>query len=237
MKFTNEIDTPERNAFRESIINAAMTDHITKTVPIGHGLEFETNEGLEDGESYDVEKGRTAFITMGFPAAGKSTTYANPLAKMYKARLCDSDTVKKVIPEFQNGYGGNLVHLESKAINEEILRRAIEQGDNIVYPILGYKPKEMEGLIDKLHENGYKVCLCYKDMPSNIAKGRLLVRFLQKGRYLPLSCISKAASGLHPSYSANKQKADAYIRSTNTKPYGGIEEVIEQKGELSDGII
>ena len=230
---TDGINTPERKAIRDEIIEAAMTDHMTKEVPIGRlGKNLETNEGLEDGESYEVEKGKRAFIAIGFPAAGKSTTFANPLAKMFKARLCDSDTIKKVLPEFENGYGGNAVHEESARINEEILRRATDQGDNIVYPILGFKPDKLGRAIDALKAKGYEVNLCFKDSPATMAKGRLLVRFLQKGRYLPLKCISKAMGGLDPSFEANKGKADNYIRTTNADPYGVDEKVIDSKGEI-----
>ena len=230
---TIDIETPERNKLRESILKAAMTPHITKTVPIEglDGVKFETNEGLGDDESYDVEKGHTVCIAIGLPAAGKSTTFANPLAKKYKARLCDSDTIKKVLPEFANGYGGNLVHDESTLLNEEVLRRSLQNGDNVVYPILGFKPDKLKGAIDFFHDNGYKVKLCFKDMPSHIAKGRMLVRFLEKGRYLPLRCISKAAGKLEGSFNANKGLAEEYQRRTGD-PYGGNDTVLENKGDI-----
>lgn len=238
VKRTIDIETAERNVLRDKIIDAAMSDHITQTVPIDEikGVRLETNEGLGEGEEYDVEKGKKAFIVIGFPAAGKSTTYANPLAKKHKARLCDSDTIKKVLPEFDNGYGGNLVHEESKLINEEVLRRSMERGDNIVYPILGHKADAVEKLINAFHDKGYSVCLCFKDTHENIAKGRLLVRFIQKGRYLPLSCISKAARGVRSSFDSNKKKVSAHIRSTNARGYGK-DTVEEQDGELAQGII
>ena len=231
--YTVDIDSPERDKAREEIIQAALTPHMTKEVPIlSLGTALETNEGLKDGESYDVEQGHKAFIAIGFPAAGKSTTFANPLALKHKARLCDSDSIKKVLPEFQNGYGGNAVHEESARLNEEVLQRAIEQGDNIVYPILGFKPEKLRALMEMLKSKGYEVNLCFKDMPVNMAKGRLLVRFLQKGRYLPLSCISKAKGGVEKSFEANKGLADNYVRTTNADPYGVNEKVLDSKGEI-----
>lgn len=230
---TQDINTKARNRLRDAIVEAALSDHITKTVPIeGYdGEVFETNEGLEEGESYDVEKGKKVFIAIGLPAAGKSTTFANPLAKKYKARLCDSDAVKKVLPEFANGYGGNIVHDESTDINERILAGAVEKGDNIVYPILGYKPEKLKKLMQMFKDKGYNVNLCFKDMPANIAKGRLLGRFLQKGRYLPLTCISKAQGEVGDSFEAVKGFADAYIRATSD-PDGSNEKVIDSKGKI-----
>ena len=233
VRTTAEIKDSTREKLRSSLIRAAMTDHITRTVPLEgfDGLEFETNEGLKDGESYDVEKGRVMTVVIGLPAAGKSTTFANPLAKKFKARLCDSDTVKKTLPEFSNGYGGNVVHEESTKINEEILKRSIEQGDNIVYPILGYKPDKLKKLFGQLREKGYKINLCLKDMPANIALGRLLGRFMGKGRYLPIECITKAMGKFGDCFEQVKDLVDAYVRATSD-PDGTNERIIESKGEL-----
>lgn len=229
---TIEIQTEERERFRDAIIRAAMSDHISNTVPIeGTDSEFETNEGLKEGESYDVEKGRNICIVIGLPAAGKSTSFANPLAKKFKARLCDSDTIKKVLPEFNNGYGGNLVHEESTMLNEEILNRSIEQGDNIVYPILGYKPEKLENMFKMLRDKGYKINLCLKDMPANIAKGRLLGRFLSKGRYLPIECITKAQGKFADCFERVKGLVDAHVRATSDID-GSNERIIEKKGYL-----
>ena len=233
VRTTAEINDSTREKLRSSLIRAAMTDHITRTVPLEgfEGMEFETNEGLKDGESYDVEKGRVMTVVIGLPAAGKSTTFANPLAKKFKARLCDSDTVKKTLPEFSNGYGGNVVHEESTKINEEILKRSIEQGDNIVYPILGYKPDKLKKLFGQLREKGYKINLCLKDMPANIALGRLLGRFMGKGRYLPIECITKAMGKFGDCFEQVKDLVDAYVRATSD-PDGTNERIIESKGEL-----
>ena len=231
---TAEISSPVRNALRSAIKRAALLPRIHKyeVIPELGNQQLETNEGLEGDDSYEVAQDRQVFIAIGFPAAGKSTTYANPLAKKYRARLCDSDIIKKILPEFDNGYGGNLVHGESTNLNEQIIDEASDRGDNIVYPILGYKKDKLQNAIAFFRRKGYAVTLCFKDMPMPIAKGRLLVRFLQKGRYLPLGCISKVGDKLPSSFDANKGLCDAYIRSTNKDPYGGTEMTIEQKGKI-----
>lgn len=211
---TSEINTPERQQIRANILAAALSPVLTKMAKVeGLPEPYETNEALKDGESYEVERGRKVFLCIGLPAAGKSTTYANPLAKKHKARLCDSDAIKKAFPEFANGYGGNLVHEESTVLNEAILAEAVKNGDNIVYPILGFKPDKLKAAIQKFKDAGYEVNLACKDVPASYAKGRLLVRFLHKGRYLPLKCISKAAWKIGGSFEANKRNADSYVRS------------------------
>lgn len=230
---TNDIQTPERNLFRKAIVNAALSDTIRKTAQIaGTDTPFEMNEGLDDGEEYQVAQERKVVIPIGMPASGKSTTYANPMARELKARLIDSDAIKKVLPEFDNGYGGNLVHEESSEINEEILQKSIERGDNIVHPILGANAEKLGAMIDNFHKHGYKVMLCFKDMPINVVKARLLSRFLKTGRFIPLHVIGKAEKGFPRSYEANKGKADAFVRSTNRKGFGNQEFIQEQKGSL-----
>ena len=209
---TDEIQSQAREDWRNELVKAALSDKIRKYAPIADGEagRLETNEGLAEGEEYPVERGRQVFVVIGLPAAGKSTTYANPMAKEHKARLCDSDAIKKALPEFSNGYGGNLVHDESTALNERILAKAVENGDNIVYPILGYKPDKLKGVLKAFKENGYTTNLCFKDMPAHMAKGRLLMRYLNNGRYLPLRCISKAAGKVKDSFDAVKEYADNY---------------------------
>ena len=123
------------------------------------------------------------------------------------------------------------MHEESTKLNEEILDRSIEQGDNIVYPILGYKPEKLEALFKRLRDKEYKINLCLKDMPANIAKGRLLGRFLSKGRYLPIECITKAQGKFADCFERVKGLVDAYVRATSDID-GSNERIIEQKGNL-----
>lgn len=230
---TNEINTSARQAQRDAIVNAALSETVQRSVPIeGIDGEFEMNDGLEEGENYQVAREQKVVIPIGMPASGKSTTYANPMAKQYKARIIDSDAIKKVLPEFANGYGGNVVHEESSEINEEILNKAIERGDNIVHPILGANAEKLGDMIDNFHKHGYKVMLCFKDMPISIVKARLLSRFLKTGRFIPLHVIGKAEKGFPESYEVNKVKADAFVRSTNKKGFGNQEFIQEQKGSL-----
>ena len=145
VRSTLAIKTPERLAMQDNIVEAALSPVITRTVKV-EGLEtpLELHEKLKDGESYTVARERKACIVTGLPAAGKSSVFANPIALEMKARICDSDAIKRVLPEFDNGYGGNAVHEESTEINEKkVLEAASDRGDNIVYPILGYKPDKL----------------------------------------------------------------------------------------------
>ncbi|MBP5791023.1 MAG: zeta toxin family protein, partial [Kiritimatiellae bacterium] len=217
VRSTSEIDTPERKAMREKIVEAALSPVITRTVKV-EGLEtpLELHEKLKDVESYTVARERKACIVTGLPAAGKSSVFANPIALEMKARICDSDAIKRVLPEFDNGYGGNAVHEESTRINEDkVLEAASNRGDNIVYPILGYKPDKLLATIDFFAKKGYTTFLLLNELSPAKATARLITRFLDNGRYLPLSCINKAGDKAVQAFQEVKNEADHYAHVSN----------------------
>ena len=66
-----------------------------------------------------------ATIVVGLPAAGKSTTIANPLSEEQGAFILDRDEMKKLIPGYKetNGGAANEVDDESK----DLMRREINE--------------------------------------------------------------------------------------------------------------
>ncbi len=151
----------------------------------------ELNGALKEGESYEVEKGFRFDIVSGLPAGGKNYTFADRLSIEHRARLADADVVKALLPGYADGLGANIVHDESTYINKDILDDTFRKsdpkyGDNIVYPTLGGNPSKLIDFIEQAHEAGYKVCLHLNEIDANKAKGRMLYRMIQTGRFLPL---------------------------------------------------
>ena len=232
---TRDISTPERNALRKAIIGAALGTTVKRTVSVpGLDVPFVMNEALKDGESYEVKRERKVCVIIGLPSAGKSSVFANALSKHYSARVCDSDAVKKVLPEFDEGYGGNAVHEESSDINLGILNASIARGENIVYPILGYKAEKLRGVLDLFRKNGYSVQLYFNELSAEKAKARLLMRFLDNGRYLPLTCITKAGDTTINSYNEVKNETDEYAHCSNDVHFGSDPEIIESSVGTED---
>ena len=68
---------------------------------------------------------------------------ANPLEAETGSLIIDSDMAKERLPEFieSNGQRADQVHTESQLISEEVLKIAIENGDNMILPIVGNKLK------------------------------------------------------------------------------------------------
>ncbi len=70
-------------------------------------------------------------IVIGLPASGKSSAVVEPLSELYKSRVIDSDEAKRLLPEFNNGWGAGVVHKESQIISDKQLWAALKKGENI----------------------------------------------------------------------------------------------------------
>lgn len=181
-----------------------------------------------------VEQGRHADIVIGPPAAGKSTVFADPLSQQHKARIIDSDMVKKRLPEFKEGYGANFVHEESASIAaNELTDNALSKGDNVVFPLVGGNTKKIRNLIKQLRDAGYTVNLYYNEVPSEVAMNRAFARFVQKGRFVPLEYVAGIYSDPQKNptttyYTLLKEgAADYYEHKSNDVPLGTEPPLVE----------
>ena len=202
--FTNEINTPERKALREKAEEFFMSD----TVDERHNPD--AFKSIKDLKPWRVRKGKVIDVITGLPAAGKSTTFATRLSVENQSRLIDSDEVKKQLPEFNKGLGANIVHEESSAIAKNVLLRSIEEGANITYPVIGFKADKLEELFKFCKAKGYTVRLHLNEMVMPKAKGRMLLRFAERGRFLPLGLFRKYRDYPTAAYQAVKGKADMH---------------------------
>lgn len=141
--------------------------------------------------SRDVSKDARLDIVIGLPASGKSSVIVDRLSEQFHSRLIDSDEAKKLIPEFNDGWGASVVHAESKIIEDMILHKAIKNHDNIVYPKVGSKFNELSNVIKKAKDHGYTVNVHFVELDREIALGRMINRFIEKGRFLPLEIVDK----------------------------------------------
>lgn len=134
-----------------------------------------------------VNKNRRVDIVMGPPAAGKSTVFADPLAKEHGSLIIDSDMAKERLPEFDGGNGAGIVHEESAQIIEGlggVFHKALKNGDNIVLPIVGRGTNKIVQLRDALKQAGYEVHLHLNELPKEKATQRAVARFYSHGRFV-----------------------------------------------------
>lgn len=174
---THEIKTPEREALRTRILDEAY----------GSGA---------------AKKEKRLDIVMGPPAAAKSELFAEPLAKEHGALLADSDKLKKKLPEINHGgegSGSSTVHQESANINAQLIKRGMENGDNIVFPTIGRNIDALKKLVDTAKEKGYEVHVTHVDLPIEKAAGRAIARYRdpKKGQFVDPHYIINEV-GLHP---------------------------------------
>ena len=122
-------------------------------------------------------------IIIGYPASGKSTL-TNRQSYMNHARVIDSDEVKKMIPEYDNGMGATRVHIESNIILKKIISHCVAKGENIILPIVGSKKDKVEQYLELFTKNDYKIKLSVVNLPKNKCMARAIGRFIDFGRYV-----------------------------------------------------
>ncbi len=178
-----KIDLKSREPLRMSIYD--------KMLNIGSAVVDENGKVQYNG---DVAKEARLDIIIGLPASGKSSTLVDPISTEYQSRLIDNDEAKKLFPEFNDGWGSAVVHEESQNICDKIFLHSILKGENIVLPKVGSNAEKLIAqYIDKAKSVGYKVYVHFADLDRNKAQGRMLSRFCETGRFLPLELIDKYA--------------------------------------------
>ena len=81
--------------------------------------------------SGEIRREKRLDIVIGLPASGKSSALVEPISELYESRVIDSDEAKKLLPEFNNGWGAGVVHKESQLISDRQLSAALKAGENI----------------------------------------------------------------------------------------------------------
>ena len=142
----------------------------------------------------DVALGKRLDIVIGLPASGKSSAIVDNLSEEFHSRVIDNDEAKKMIPQFNDGWGAGAVHKESQDISDKIFLRSVFDGENIVLPKVGADAEKLiNRYVDIAKENDYSVNVHFVDLDRNKALGRMLNRFIEEGRFLDPSLIEKYA--------------------------------------------
>ena len=223
---TLEIDTPEREELRKKIREEFLAMGSARTVKIKdsgkHKYEF-------DGP---LETGYKMILALGLPASGKSTYIAEPLSEEIGAFILDCDTVKELIPEYQESHGcaADAVHFESFAIMDDAMQEFLtgsKKGVNVILPIVSSDLDElMETYIKPFEAAGYTVKALFRDAEVNAAACRVVSRELRNGRIIrsvvAFSFLEK------PEEVYNKLKE---MSSDKGEPY--VDPVEEQEEELA----
>lgn len=172
---TFRIKTPEREASRKKWVSDFLS---------GHGVETRPKTPLRQGYKLTV--------IVGLPAAGKSTTIANPLSEEQGAFILDSDEMKKLIDGFDGGKNADGVHEESKMLLERAIKAFTEgemKGTNIVFPIIGDEPDSTMEKLRPFINAGYDVEIAYKQADTRESMNRVVSRAIKTGRFIPQEVV------------------------------------------------
>lgn len=223
---TNRIHTPEREALREEWKNrlSESGSYSEKTVD---GRKVKGYDGVVKNEGI-------AFIIIGPSAAGKSTI-ADPISQNYSARIYDSDVVKQMIPEFDDGYGAGRVHEESSEVMFDAFHRDAGTRVNMVIPIVGGKESSVMKYKDVLDANGYKTYLVLNELDSEKAAKRAAARFLTTGRFVDPQMVYNQLDNPTKVFQALEQKGDfnGYEHYSNDVEFGQSPVLVSGTGEIA----
>ena len=185
----------------------------------------------------EIRREKRLDIVIGLPASGKSSALVEPISEMYHSRIIDSDEAKKLLPEYNDGWGAGIVHKESQLIADRQFKAAVRNGENITYPRVGGDCDELTDIIAAVKKQGYSVYIHYNELDRNKALGRMINRFLETGRYIKPELVTKYGNGISATYETLKNRSelvDGFSKWNNDVPLGCRPKLIEYSGSCED---
>lgn len=227
---------------------------------LGNGVptvKLKDREGIQNGVYNRLQKSGSAFtddsghvsltgeirrekrldIVIGLPASGKSSALVEPISEMYHSRIIDSDEAKKLLPEYNDGWGAGIVHKESQLIADMQFKAAVRNGENITYPRVGGDCDELTDIIAAVKKQGYSIYIHFNELDRNKALGRMINRFLETGRYIKPELVTKYGNGISATYETLKNRSelvDGFSKWNNDVPLGCRPKLIEYSGSCED---
>jgi predicted ABC-type ATPase len=157
---------------------------------------------------------KTAILTMGGPASGKSSMGLNTTNMVH----VDPDLIKEKIPEFRDALhpdhtfrgAAAMVHEESSHLAKQIRQRALDEKHHIFIDGTGANGKKFGELIDHLKSRGYDVHVHMPDLHVDEGVKRAGDRAAKSGRQVPEGFIRDTYKAIAASWKGIAQKADHF---------------------------
>lgn len=176
------------------------------------------------------------YLFGGGSASGKGSV-VNPIMKAAADSVglnigrVDSDEIKKDIPEYEQMKEQNIdgaafrVHDESSDIASMATDRLIDEGRCFAFDGTMKNPVKYKAIIDKLHQNGYKVMIIGVDIPTAEAIKRSDARAADPngdsfGRKVPHGIIEGSHGGFAVTFPQLTSMVDDFQLYDNSQPQG-----------------
>ena len=211
-------------------------------------IKLKDREGIQNGVynrlqcsgsavTDEISREKRLDIVIGLPASGKSSALVEPISEQYNSRIIDSDEAKKLLPEYNDGWGAGIVHTESQLIADRQFQTAIQNGENITYPRVGGDCAELTDIIAAVKKKGYSVYVHFNELDRNKALGRMINRFLETGRYIKPELVTKYGGSISNTYETLKNRTelvDGFCKWNNDVPLGCRPKLIEYSSSCED---
>ena len=219
---TADIDTPERQAMRQEIIEWFLTLGSARTDHLGdNGYPVYVYDGPLKSE-YQME------LVLGLPASGKSTRIVDPDSEAMGAFILDPDVIKAELPEYKesHGAGADAIHFEGMNMFYEAIRRFTEgdmKGVNAIIPIVSSDLDELlDNYVRPFEAAGYNVKVKFREAEPNAAAARVVMRELRGGQLINSAVAFSFGYGPEEVYNMI-----APMINSNGEPYGyDVEEAL-----------
>jgi uridine kinase len=122
------------------------------------------------------------YVITGIPAAGKSSSTANVLSKLYNAAVLDVDRFVEGHKDYAEGQNANYLHKDCSVLRDQLRTHLKKQGANTVWPMVGYDYGNTVARIQEFRNAGYsEIYAINVTIPKYKGVARCITRFFEGG--------------------------------------------------------
>lgn len=190
-------------------------------------LHVQIMNAVNDAPSAPADRQPVAILTMGVPAAGKSTMPDNQGVNRSQVLWIDPDAIKGQLPEYRqaenqgmtaNGLkvtaadAAGIVHAESSVLGKRMTYMGIAGRKDMVLDGTGADQSRMADMIHTLKASGYQVRVMMPDIPTPVAIDRSIARGEGSGRVVESDAITAFGQSIPKNFFPLAKMADeAYL--------------------------
>ena len=172
-------------------------------------------------------KERRVDIVLGPPGSGKSSRMVEPLQEQHGSMVVDSDLIKPRLPEYKGGRFAGAVHQESSDIADRIVNRGMDNGDNLVLPLVGKNTKRIANIVKELKDEGYTTHLHLMEISPEEGARRSIKRFEETGRFVDPKRALEVGLNPRKTFDTLKSEVESYEAFSNEVPRGQAPRLLE----------